>query len=468
MKGCGLNEPLPNANQRMEPVMNKESLFRVALPKMLYLVAFLLAAAPAQGVGQSAAVPGNPELAPAQPAAAAPQVKSTKSKQPSLWLTRPKGPIVVNGMVYAVAGWTARHSSAAPAVSDRALFSLHRGRVWFRGKPHERLSYLVQFSFDRAGADEYALLQGANLGLTRAPSLLDARAHYQLVAGGKSVLTAGFFRPAVGLESNAIVPALSSHEPGLTAVLARRGTVEAGHGRAAGVNLGGRIKLGSLGLVYQLGVAAPNANGSIVDDTGKTVATYGGSSGEQASPLIAGSLALTWGADAFRAAHMLHLSNTYSGKTSFTLGASGSHQGATDRAKTSAVTSAFAMAHIGGLNADFEWVQASRSANGAGAEAVTTAWHGRVGYSLRVLGGKALLEPAVLWTEMDGDDTLTKATSMKLFTGKGRVMDAALNLHLQGHKLRVAAHFIHTASEGLGSLPIRSGWTGLVGLQLMH
>jgi hypothetical protein len=422
-----------------------------------YLVAGVLLSTPAAAQQSPGATPNASPKAPAKAAG-------------GLWLKAPSQPLVVNGLVYAVAGWTMRDDATTPAVDDRALLSLHRGRLWFRGKPHARLNYVVQLGFDRTGADEYSLLQGKAMSTARTPALLDARAQFQVLSGGRLILTAGFFRAPIGFESNAVGPALSSHEPGLTAVLARRGSVGAGHGRAAGLNLGGRWRTGSLGIVYQLGFSTPTASGLLPVEAGATTpaVAYGSSMGSKASPLLATTVAVTWGADPFRGGHLVHLANTYKGKTSIALGASASQQGETDLAATSSVTTAFAVAHIGAVNLDGEWVQAQRKANGSGDLATTYARHVRLGYNQRILAGKALLEPSLLWTEMDGDSALSGAAAMKLFTGRGRLLDAALNLHLRAHKMRVSAHFIQAEKQDPGSLPIRAGQTVLVGLQLLH
>jgi hypothetical protein len=404
-----------------------------------------------------------PAASSAQSAGAASDSPVPKAAPATRWLKGTGQGPKVSGLVYSVAGWTMRDENAAPAVDDRPLMSLHRGRLWLRGKPHARLSYMLHFGFDRMGADEYALLQGSALSTARVPALLDARAQFQALSGGLLTLTAGFFRPAVGSENNAVVFAASSHEPALTAVLARRGSAGAGHGRAAGLNLGGRWRRGALGVVYQLGLSMPTASGALASG-----ATYDSSMGAKVSPLMATTLALTWGADPFRGGHMVHLTNTYNGKLSLALGASASQQGATDLATRSEVITAFALAHLGGLNLDGEWVQAERASTAGGKDARTVARHLRAGYNWPLLGDKTLLEPSLLWTEMDGDETLSGAAAMKLFSGRGRLIDAALNLHLRAHKMRVSAHWIQATSERSGSLPVREGQTVLVGLQVQH
>ena len=62
-------------------------------------------------------------------------------------------------------------------------------------------------------------------------------------------------------KSNTPVPALVTHEPGLTSTLARRMSAGTGHGRAGGVDLGGRIGLGPTNVIYHIGVFTPAALG---------------------------------------------------------------------------------------------------------------------------------------------------------------------------------------------------------------
>ena len=118
-------------------------------------------------------------------------------------------------------------------------FSVHRARLWFRGRFRPR-NYVLHLAFDRIGADEYAMLQAGPLGPARPLAVQDALVQYDVF--GTASNYAGFLRPNVGRESNTPVPAVGTHEPGLTSFLARRMTTGTGHGRAGGIDLGGRFE----------------------------------------------------------------------------------------------------------------------------------------------------------------------------------------------------------------------------------
>ena len=155
------------------------------------------------------------------------------------------------------AGWT---ENEAEGFDGRPLMSVHRARVWFRGNAHKRLKYVAHLAFDRIGADQYALLQGKPFSASRAPAVQDAFAQWDVYGSGALRLTGGWMRPQIGRENTAVVVALPNQEPALTAALVRTATVGAGHGRATGLNLGGRVTLGESKIFYHLGMFAPTGS----------------------------------------------------------------------------------------------------------------------------------------------------------------------------------------------------------------
>ena len=203
------------------------------------------------------------------------------------WYETPSKPVKIDTLLQLAAGWTDLEQEG---IDPRPLLSVHRARLWFRGLVHQRINYVLHLAFDRIGADQYAMLQAAPLSAGRPVGVQDAIIQYDVLGTGTLRITGGFMRPNVGRESNTPVPDLVTHEPGLTSTLARRMSAGTGHGRAGGVDLGGRIGLGPTNVIYHIGVFTPAGAGTSPDGT-----DYNASMGVTASPLFAGSLILAFG-----------------------------------------------------------------------------------------------------------------------------------------------------------------------------
>lgn len=434
----------------------------------LIIIGLCLVAAPASALELKGG-DGQPKRIAQGKAAKATSADTAQGKAGRQWLPAPAKQLKVDGLVRVMGGWTAQDRDG---VAARPALSVHRARMWLRGAAHKRLRFVVHFAFDRIGVDEYALLQGKPFSASRSPVIQDAMLQADLIPSIKLRLTAGFLRPTVGRENNSIVPALPNHEVALTGVLARMGSVQTGHGRAAGATLGGRLNLGPAKVIYHAGVFGPTSS----FDRDKTdTLNFSSSMGAKGSPLLSGSLIIGLGKiNQLRGGDLLFLANPWSKGSSLMVGVSGAQQGETERNGATQVLSAFAAVHWGPLVVDGEWVAASRE-NPAGDRYGNQAWHARAGYNIRL--GATQLTPYALYSRLDSDDISATdwgagANTSGLFAGAGEQLDVGVNWHLRKHKLRLGLHVIRTdttaTASGPQKLPLRAGWSTLLSLQAMR
>ncbi|MEE2786809.1 MAG: hypothetical protein VX589_05685, partial [Myxococcota bacterium] len=282
--------------------------------------------------------------------------KSVEEKSPSSspsWYQTPAKTLQIDTLLQLAAGWTELDDENIDA---RPLLSVHRARIWFRGQVHQRVNYVLHLAFDRIGADQYAMLQAAPLSAGRPVGVQDAIIQYDVLGTGAFRITGGFMRPNVGRESNTPVPAVVTHEPGLTSTLARRMSAGTGHGRAGGVDLGGRIAVGPSHLIYHIGVFTPATAGTSPDGI-----DYKASMGVEASPLFAGSLIVGFGRlNQMRGGDLLFLPNPWTKGWSVMLGASASAQMKTDAYEQTVVQTYFGSTYVEGFQLDGEFVTAKR------------------------------------------------------------------------------------------------------------
>ena len=402
------------------------------------------------------------EEAPASPAL---EKEAVAVASPAPWYENAGKPFKVDALVNLTAGWT---ENEAEGFDGRPLMSVHRARVWFRGNAHKRLKYVAHLAFDRIGADQYALLQGKPFSASRAPAVQDAFAQWDVYGSGALRLTGGWMRPQIGRENTAVVVALPNQEPALTAALVRTATVGAGHGRATGLNLGGRVTLGESKIFYHLGMFAPTGSGTTEEGV-----EYDQSMGGTASPLFTGSLMYGYGKmSQLKNGDYLFLPNSWSKDLEILVGGSASSQGETDRFNSTMVYSGFGSISAFGVTVDGEYVAADRE--GLDGETYgNTAWHARVGYNVDL--DDSIFTPFVLVTELSGDDVTAEAWNggvkgLGFFAGQGRLIDAGFNWHMRQHKLRLGLHTLftqHNQEEGEpAKLPIREGMAGFLTLQV--
>ena len=391
--------------------------------------------------------------------------------EPAKWYATPDKPLQIDALFHAAVGWTDRK---AANIDARPFFSVHRARLWFRGKVHDRVNYVLHLAFDRIGADEYAMLQAGPLGPARPLAVQDALVQYDVFGTKALRISAGFLRPNVGRESNTPVPAVGTHEPGLTSFLARRMTTGTGHGRAGGIDLGGRFEnlAGDslpLALIYHAGAFTPTREGMGADGT-----QYSNSLGLQGAPLFGGSLSLVFGSlSHMRAGDLLFLPNPWSIDWTVMLGGAASAQMKNDFFDRTVVQSYYANASAYGVYFDGEFVTAERKL-ATGGRMSNRAYHARLGYNIWL--DRSILSPFAMYTQLNGDDFSSIGTSavddFGMALGTGSLVDAGFNWHFRAHKLRAGFHVIYAMTEDQGATaaaqPIRDGWSSFLTLQVQR
>ena len=386
----------------------------------------------------------------------------TASPAKTSWYQAPSKALKVDAMINLAMGWT---EQTADGIDARPLMSVHRARLWFRGQASSRLKYVAHLAMDRIGADEFSLLQGRPFAAGRSPVVQDFFLQYDAFGDGKLRLTAGFVRPQVGRENNTAVVGLATQEPALTSSLARIASVQAGHGRATGVDFGGRLAFGAFKTIYHLGVFTPTSTGTTPDGV-----DYNQSMGSKSAPLIAGSLILGYGdLPQLKGGDYIILPNNWSRGTDIMVGGSASMQGETDRFEKSEILTAFGSVNAANIVIDGEFVTATRAAAG-GDDYQNQAWHVRAGYNIYLK--QTVVAPFVLYTELKGDDITPDAWNngtqgLGLFAGKGSLIDAGINWNFRRNQLQLGLHAIKTTLDDDGPLrqPIREGFSGFISLQ---
>ena len=372
-------------------------------------------------------------------------------------------PVAVSGLVETATGFT---QLTQADIDPRPLTSVHRARLWLRGAVETRASYMVHLAYDRVGADELALLQGKPLGDTRAPAVQDIILHLNVLPKQRLTLTTGFFRPAVGHENNTVVITLPTMEPALTSSLVRRATVDRGHGRASGFNLGSLIKLGGeLSLQLHAGLFVPTYSGT------RDYVSYEQSLGTQLNSLLASSLTLTWGDRSQRRnGNLLFHFNPLKSARALHFGASAAYQGATDRMREGQVFTGFVAGQWDQLLFDGEWVSAKRF-HADGGLISNRAWHARLAYQINI--GEHQLTPFVLHTRLDCDevsamDWESSLGSLNLFAGQSALWDVGANIHIVSRRLRLGLHFLHTSlgEAELTKQPLKEGMSGILTIHM--
>ena len=386
------------------------------------------------------------------------ETPATESVSPFTWMELSSQSVRVETLFNFAAGWTDQDSEA---FEPRPLLSLHRARIWLKGKLTRKLKYVTHFAFDRIGADQFSLLQGKPGDTNRFPMVQDLLLRYDHAKSGQLRITGGFFRPFVGRENASAVIALPNHDIALTGVLARRGSTGTGHGRATGLNLGGRLQISALKVIYQAGAFGPTTAGSI-DGT-----DYEQSIGAQGSPLFAGGLTLAFGKPAqLVGADYLFLPNPWKDDFGLAFGASSSVQGETEQFNQSNVYSGFAALNWSGLFIDGEYVLVARE-DASSSVHENSAWHLRAGYNIYLT--QSALTPFILVSELDGGDA---PSSVKLFAGKRRVTDAGVNWHFNRNKLQLGLHAIISEDASNEAVtprqPAREGQSFLMTFQIRH
>ncbi len=348
-----------------------------------------------------------------------------------------------------------------PATSNCADLFLKQGRVGVQGQAIPNLTYSTIFAFDNLGKDQFTGSLGTGQATTNATfQLYDLYMTYAVEPRFANI-TFGYFRPQSGHENIAPDAGVNSLDKGLTSTYLRSFLTGRTSGRETGVNVGGFYGSKFVGVAYNIGGFDPTQ--------GLIAGTDGGP--RKWHPLAVGRLAVSL-FDADMPSYRLSPDiNFFGQRRGITFGGHYSYQGATDETwDTSAVkyaaatkTYSGAVKYVGGfqkngsfggdfvgnfmgLNVDGEYDVMSRSVNGISyhgglvkapaANFEDRVYHIRGGYDIPLPKGQ-FLEPALMYTEFDGD-----AASVVDPNGVDHILDAGLNWYLNKNRFKIAAHYI--------------------------
>lgn len=357
-----------------------------------------------------------------------------------------------------------RNVNDVPYTKNCADLFLKQGRVGLKGIAFPRLGYSTIFAFDNLGKD--SLFTGS-LGTAQATTnttfqLYDLYMTYAVDTTFANI-TFGYFRPQTGHENIAPDAGVNSLDKGLTSTYLRSFLTGRTSGRETGVNVGGFYSRGPIGVAYNVGAFDP------------TQASISGTSGGARNwhPLLVGRLAISLFQPDMPSYRLSPEINFFGTRKGITLGGHYSYQKATDETwDTSAVkltTSSTGqksysglkygggfqkngsfggdfVANFLGLTVDGEYDVMSRKVNGCSyhsdslkaraADFSDKVFHLRAGYDIP-LPKDQFLEPAIMYTEFDGD-----AASTVYPGGIDHILDAGLNWYINKNNFKIAAHYL--------------------------
>lgn len=331
-------------------------------------------------------------------------------------------------------------------VDDRFNVLLRRGRFGLRGQPFEFLHFTAIAAFDGVGKDLHSAMIGQSNNLSSPRIFLwDAFVQWKILKNSEALyLTGGYFRPQLSRESITSAWAVNSMEKAMSQSYIRNHLVGYGHGRAAGLNLGGLFfqKTGKCGLGYNLGVFNPIYQVQASNSTGNNFA-----------PLLVGR-AMLWLGDPEQGEYGISYQINHFGKRKgLSLAGGGAWQGETDKFTRSAAASADALFNWGPLNLDAEWNgmwrAGSRFVGSTGDEhlryftAFSQTWHARAGYNIP-FAKQYFLEPVFMVMHFSGaKDGLEQGDAYAAGTSLGTetTYDLGINWYLRENKLRVLLHY---------------------------
>jgi hypothetical protein len=354
-----------------------------------------------------------------------------------------------------------RNVNNVPSTDSRADLFLKQGRVGVKGQAIPRLTYSTIFAFDNLGKDQFTGSLGTGQATTNATfQLWDLYMTYALDSTFANI-SFGYFRPQSGHENIAPDAGVNSLDKGLTSSYLRSFLAGRTNGRETGVNIGGFWGSKYFSLAYNVGA---------FDATQALIAgTDGGS--RKWHPLAVGRLAVSIFQADMAQYRLSPEINFFGERRGITLGGHYSYQGAMDETwDTSAVkydavkkTYSGAVKYVGGfqkngsfggdfvanfmgLTIDGEYDVMNRTVNGvsyhgdsvkaAAANFTDRVYHIRAGYDIPLPTGQ-FLEPALMYTEFDGD-----AASTLYPNGVDHILDAGLNWYVNKNNFKIAAHYI--------------------------
>jgi hypothetical protein len=348
-----------------------------------------------------------------------------------------------------------------PEPAKRLDFYLRRARIGLRGQVRPRLDYLFSFAFDNLGKDPYTGTIGTGQKLENTEfRVWDAYFMYHLDTTWANV-SFGLQRPVVSREYTSPYTGVTSLEYALTFYYLRDHLTTRPSARETGINIGGQYADSNRiwGVVYDAGV---------FDATQEKTSDLTGSA--YWSPLVTGRLGVSIGQPESQYHKLSYDLNAFGKRKGVTISGYTTWQGRTDEKcdpkdtfnlakgtftakgykggfNRNTVVGADLLANYLGLTLDGEYSVLRREftdAFQATYKTIITAtsytdkvWHVRAGYSIPVFGSH-FIEPAILYTEFDGDKN-----SVNYPAGRDKILDAGVNWYVNKNNLKVSLHWLN-------------------------
>lgn len=358
-------------------------------------------------------------------------------------------------------------------VDDRLNMFLRRARLGFKANPYPGLKFTVVGYYDGIGYDALGAGSGAANNGNVNFGIWDAYFQWQLFQNNEKInLTGGYFRPQLGRESITSGFATTSGEKALQQSYLRKHMVGAGHGRAAGINLGGLLfqTADFFQLNYNLGLFNPVNTSSLSNTTGIKWA-----------PLLVGRAVLSLGDPESSTYRIGYVTNYFNQRRGLSLGVGGSRQGLTDLFSLSEALSFDLLFNWNQINIDADWHLLNRKdkrQTSSNSDQILQysyqTGHIRGSYNIRV--GSKILEPVIMLMLLQGgekSDLQADAKALGAFSGTEQFINVGFNYYLNAHRLKLIAHYTsQTGSTGRNNysiqgplgVPVQRGNYLLVGL----
>jgi len=312
-------------------------------------------------------------------------------------------------------------------VEDRWDLYLRRARLGLSGRIGESVGYAVTFAYDNVGKNAFTIAPGAPQDRDNTEfKVWDAFFTWAAEPTWANV-TLGYFRPQVGRESITSAVQVNSFSKALPNTYPRLHLLDAGPGRATGINVGGLYHPGRWGLHYNVGIFdADHAE------------LNGLPAGTTWSPLLAGRVSVTVGDPEMERYGLAYRTNYFGARNGATISVNHARQGGTDVFERNTLTGVDLLANYGpwNLSAEIDRMQRDTGTNSY-ANRVSSV---RCGRNFPLENGR-VLEPFLMFSEFDADreapDDAPESRKMR---------QAGLNWYLD--KNRIKLNLAYTWQDG--------------------
>lgn len=357
--------------------------------------------------------------------------------------------------------------ATVPSTQNRLDFYLRRTRIGLKGSAYPKLDFLTSFAYDNLGKDPFSGTIGSGQKLEMAEfRVWDAYFLYHLDSTWANI-SFGLQRPVVSREYNNPYTGVPSLEVASTYYYLRDHLTTRPTAREVGVNIGGQYADSNRiwGVVY---------NAGIFDAAQEKSSELAGS--RCWSPLVTGRLGVSLGQPESRYHKLSYDLNAFGKRKGCTIAGYAAYQGHVDERydtakcvfdsskgtyslrgykggfRNNSTMGVDLLANYMGLTLDGEYSLLKREFSDSWATKtnayLTTkklanfgnytdkVWHIRAAYAVPIHETQ-FIEPALLYTEFDGD-----ANSINYPSGKDRILDAGVNWYVNKNNLKLSIHWL--------------------------